>query len=59
MIKVEKIGLTTYRVNDTEISVSDGNIPEDAKEFLLDDEINALSDFIRAESERDIQSTIK
>jgi len=59
MIKVEKIGLTTYRVNDTEISVIDGNIPEDVKEFLLDDEINALSDFIRAESERDIQSTVK
>jgi len=49
MIKIEKIGQTTYKVNDTEISVIDGNIPEEAKEFILDDEIDALKDFIKAE----------
>ena len=59
MIKVEKIGITTYKVNDIEISISDGNIPEDTKEFLLEDEIRCLEDFIKAEQERDIQSTIK
>jgi len=59
MIRVEKMGETTYSVNSTEISVINGKIPEDAKEFLLDDEIAALDDFIKAEQRRGVQSTIK
>ena len=59
MIKIEKTGETTYKVNDTEISVIDGNIPEEAKEFILDEGIKALEDFIRAEDRFNIKSTIK
>ena len=59
MIKIEKTGDTTYKVNDTEISVIDGIIPEEAKEFILDEEIKALRDFIRSEDRLNIKSTIR
>ena len=58
-VRVTQLKENVFKVDNKEIVLFEGNIPEEAKSFLLDEEIDAIEEFLNNPNRKNIQSTIK